>query len=78
MQARDDEPKSSKCLVCQANFGHRRCRREPTPLSAFVATSSPPLARPAGLTSDLTPSSSFCFNDSQTGAGMDSKGLCKT
>ncbi|ROJ25409.1 hypothetical protein DPX16_3574 [Anabarilius grahami] len=27
-------------LVCQANFGPRRCRHEPTPQSAFVATSS--------------------------------------
>ncbi|ROL42023.1 hypothetical protein DPX16_19872 [Anabarilius grahami] len=27
-------------LVCQDNFGHRRCRREPTPQFAFVATSS--------------------------------------
>ncbi|ROL55049.1 Nectin-1 [Anabarilius grahami] len=27
-------------LVCQGNFGHRRCRREPTPQSAFIATSS--------------------------------------
>ncbi|ROK23408.1 Guanine nucleotide-binding protein G(q) subunit alpha [Anabarilius grahami] len=31
---------SSVGLVCQGNFGHRRCRREPTPQSAFVATSS--------------------------------------
>ncbi|ROL52913.1 hypothetical protein DPX16_8476 [Anabarilius grahami] len=27
-------------LVCQGNFGPRRCRRQPTPQSAFVATSS--------------------------------------
>ncbi|ROL41174.1 NAD-dependent protein deacetylase sirtuin-3, mitochondrial [Anabarilius grahami] len=31
---------SSVGLVCQANFGHRRCRREATPQSAFIATSS--------------------------------------
>ncbi|ROL43328.1 TBC1 domain family member 15 [Anabarilius grahami] len=31
---------SSIGLVCQGNFGPRRCRREPTPQSAFVATSS--------------------------------------
>ncbi|ROL29818.1 hypothetical protein DPX16_0875 [Anabarilius grahami] len=31
---------SSVSLVCQGNFGHRRCRREPTPQSAFVTTSS--------------------------------------
>ncbi len=30
---------SSIGLVCQGNFGPRRCRREPTPQSAFVATS---------------------------------------
>ncbi|ROI74341.1 Transmembrane and coiled-coil domains protein 1, partial [Anabarilius grahami] len=30
----------SVALMCQANFGPRRCRREPTPQSAFVATSS--------------------------------------
>ncbi|ROJ25264.1 hypothetical protein DPX16_20077 [Anabarilius grahami] len=30
---------SSIGLVCQANFGPRRCRREPTPQSAYVATS---------------------------------------
>ncbi|ROJ25407.1 Ragulator complex protein LAMTOR1 [Anabarilius grahami] len=29
---------SSVGLVCQANFGHRCCRREPTPQSAFVTT----------------------------------------
>ncbi|ROI15844.1 ATP-binding cassette sub-family B member 7, mitochondrial [Anabarilius grahami] len=31
---------SSVGLVCQGNFGPRRCLREPTPQSAFVATSS--------------------------------------
>ncbi|ROJ42274.1 N-acyl-aromatic-L-amino acid amidohydrolase (carboxylate-forming) B [Anabarilius grahami] len=31
---------SSVGLVCQANFGPRLCRREPTPQSAFIATSS--------------------------------------
>jgi len=30
---------SSIGLVCQGNFGPRRCRCEPTPQSAFVATS---------------------------------------
>ncbi|ROL45008.1 hypothetical protein DPX16_19948 [Anabarilius grahami] len=37
---------SSIGLVCQGNFGPRRRRREPTPQSAFVATSSLPLACP--------------------------------
>ncbi|ROL41745.1 hypothetical protein DPX16_9336 [Anabarilius grahami] len=31
---------SSVGLVCQGNVGPRRCRREPTPQYAFVATSS--------------------------------------
>ncbi len=31
---------STNGLVCQGNFGPRRCRREPTLQSAFVATSS--------------------------------------
>ncbi len=31
---------SSVGLVCQGNLGPRRCRREPTPQSAFIATSS--------------------------------------
>ncbi|ROL41520.1 hypothetical protein DPX16_6918 [Anabarilius grahami] len=31
---------SSVGLVCQGTFGYRRCRREPTLQSAFVATSS--------------------------------------
>ncbi len=30
---------SSVSLVCLGNFGPRRCRREPTPQFAFVATS---------------------------------------